>query len=614
MKLGGENSCPATPPSIPVEARAGRLSTWTSRLAPLIRSFRISMTIVLGKRNIPSVLHIDKSRMMQPGKTTAGLLPISAAATQKSGSAAPAKKTPKPPAPRLKLLIRRLPPGLTQAELESALGNQWKAGAGNVDWVQYKPGKVSKDPNKPSRPSRAYIHVVSTECVSSLSDAVRQASFQDARNTLHDPILLGPPSLEFAPYAKTPGSRSRKDARQGTIDQDSDFITFLESLTQPITKPAAVDSTADGEDKKKETVMTPLVQFIKDKKASKVKDGSGSKSKHSRSDKESKQEKVQAKKLLQRADKETSANSSDKKPKGEKTSKDSVKATKQGAAATAKGGKSSTTSNTTKDTKDTTAAPERKRERGNVAVATKILQRDLGLSAPGGRRRGKGGTTETASPKNESSRDSAILSTDLSKKETPRPPKTASSTTNSSKPKDGESSSRPDAAAAPPATLPAKSTKGGKAKLPSTAKQAFLKHANPSQGVTEALLQSAFTPFGAVTKVEIDKKKGFGYVDFAEPEALRKAIAASPVSVAQSQVVVLERKENPGIEKSRKGREGLTANKVKAPTEAAGSASGIGGNIGGNAGPSRGSRGGRGSRNKGPKGGASEKTGDTEAK
>ncbi|KAJ5431602.1 Regulator of nonsense-mediated decay UPF3 [Penicillium cf. griseofulvum] len=550
--------------------------------------------------------------MMPPGKTTAGLLPISAAATQKSGSVAPAKKTPKPPAPRLKLLIRRLPPGLTQTELESALGDQWKTGAGNVDWLQYKPGKVSKDPNKPSRPSRAYIHVVSTECVSSLSDAVRQASFQDASNTVHDPVLLGPPSLEFAPYAKTPGSRSRKDARQGTIDQDSDFIAFLESLTQPITRPAAVDSTADGEDKKKESVMTtPLVQFIKDKKANKSNDSSGSKSKHGRPDKESKQDKVQAKKLLQRGDKEMAANSSDKKPKGEKASKDSVKAPKQGAAVNAKGGKSSATSNTAKDT---TTSLERKRERGSVTVATKILQRDLGLSASGGRRRGKGGSTDTASPKNDSSRDSAIPSADLPKKETTRPPKSTSSTANTPKPKDSEPSSRPDAAA-PPATLTAKSTKGGRGKHPSTAKQAFLKHANPSQGVTEALLESAFTPFGAVTKVEIDKKKGFGYVDFAEPEALRKAIAASPVSVAQSQVVVLERKENPGIEKSRKGREGFAANKAKTPTEAVGNAS-AGGNAGGNAGSSRGSRGGRGSRNKGSKGntGASEKTGGTEAK
>lgn len=84
--------------------------------------------------------------MTQPaaGKATAGVLQIPVAATQKSSST-PAKKAPKPPAPRLKLLIRRLPPGLTQAELESALGAEWKVGAGKVDWLQYKPGKVSKE-------------------------------------------------------------------------------------------------------------------------------------------------------------------------------------------------------------------------------------------------------------------------------------------------------------------------------------------------------------------------------------------------------------------------------------------------------------------------------------
>jgi regulator of nonsense transcripts 3 len=83
--------------------------------------------------------------MTQPaaGRATAGVLQIPVAATQKS--AAPAKKTPKPPAARLKLLIRRLPPGLTQAELEIALGQEWKVGAGKVDWLQYKPGKVSKE-------------------------------------------------------------------------------------------------------------------------------------------------------------------------------------------------------------------------------------------------------------------------------------------------------------------------------------------------------------------------------------------------------------------------------------------------------------------------------------
>jgi len=50
--------------------------------------------------------------------------------------------------------------------------------------------------------------------------------------------------------------------------------------------------------------------------------------------------------------------------------------------------------------------------------------------------------------------------------------------------------------------------------------------------------------FGSVLFVEIDKRKGFAYVDFASQDSLAKAIAASPVSVAQGAVQVLERKDN----------------------------------------------------------------------
>ena len=78
------------------------------------------------------------------------------------------------------------------------------------------------------------------------------------------------------------------------------------------------------------------------------------------------------------------------------------------------------------------------------------------------------------------------------------------------------------------------------------AKSAFLKHANPSQGVTEDLLRTTFEAFGTVTRCEIDRKKGFGYIDFAEAESLKKAIQASPVKIANGQVVVLENKAKPG--------------------------------------------------------------------
>ena len=49
--------------------------------------------------------------------------------------------------------------------------------------------------------------------------------------------------------------------------------------------------------------------------------------------------------------------------------------------------------------------------------------------------------------------------------------------------------------------------------------------------------------FGTVTAVEMDRKKGFAYVDFADHESLVKAMAASPVTVAQASVQVVERKD-----------------------------------------------------------------------
>lgn len=567
--------------------------------------------------------------MTQPaGNSTAGVLQIPAAATQKNASSAPAKKVPKPPASRLKLVIRRLPPGLTQAELEAALGQEWKVGAGKMDWLSYKPGKVSKEYGhlsclwfsipqadsflasssaKPSRPSRAYIHLMSNEHITALSDQVRQASYQDARHTSHDPVLLGPPMLEFAPYAKTPGHRVRKDARQGTIDQDPDFIAFLESLTMPVTRPSLVEG-AEGEEKKESVVTTPLVQFIKEKKASKAKDGSSKTSK--RSEKDTKPDKVQAKKLLQRPDKETVPTPSERKTKGDKAGKESTKAAKAAVPAT-KGGKTTTQ----RDQKESTGVSvEKKRERGNVAAAAKILQRDLGLSTAGGRRRGKGGSTETGSPKTESSRDSSAPAADSSQKDpATKQAKGTTSAASSTKTGDGEppstKASTSDAATPPtPNPPPAKPAKSGKVKASSgpgpTSTQAFLKHANPSQGVTEALLEAAFVSFGTVTKVEIDKKKGFGYVDFAEPEGLQKAIAASPVPVAQSQLVVLERKPNPSSDKSRKGRAD-----PQQPGGSGGTAKTVEGSGGGNQSSSRGSRGGRGSRNKGKGGGDGSKGG-----
>jgi len=75
-----------------------------------------------------------------------GLLPMPAAILQKQPlNSAPKGPSKRAAAPRLKVVVRRLAPGLTQAEFESALGDEWKLGSSKVDWLVFRSGKVSKE-------------------------------------------------------------------------------------------------------------------------------------------------------------------------------------------------------------------------------------------------------------------------------------------------------------------------------------------------------------------------------------------------------------------------------------------------------------------------------------
>ena len=74
-----------------------------------------------------------------------GVLSIPASATQKRTGTDFDASHSKPAMTRLKIVIRRLPPGLTKAEFEEALGDDWKINKGKVDWAVYKEGKLSKE-------------------------------------------------------------------------------------------------------------------------------------------------------------------------------------------------------------------------------------------------------------------------------------------------------------------------------------------------------------------------------------------------------------------------------------------------------------------------------------
>lgn len=246
------------------------------------------------------------------------------------------------------------------------------------DWL------TCSSPSKPSRPSRAYLHLTNEAHLLGLSEAVRRATFEDTQNTFNNPALIGPPSVEFAPYGRTPGGRRRIDARAGTIDQDPEFMVFLEGLANPTTsKEVNADALLDGIPNKPEKVTTtPLVQYLKDKKANKSKEAA------------LKAAKKQESQLSKNKSKEGSSLTEDVKKKGkdakadklvEKAAKEAVKilnretASKVAAGASATASEASGSESIATPKLNVTKIPGRQRS-AVVAAHIRMLQRDLGLS------------------------------------------------------------------------------------------------------------------------------------------------------------------------------------------------------------------------------------------
>jgi regulator of nonsense transcripts 3 len=415
--------------------------------------------------------------------------------------------------------------------------------------------------------------------------------------------------VEFAPFGRIPNNKRKADARQGTIDLDPDFIAFLESLTDPVvSKSNNIDvATSDTPDKKVEKVtVTPLVQYLKDKKANKGRETSASSSKGSKvSQAESRDGRTDrtlergsprkaAKPVMleqRRAGKESRALKS-----GKATVTEPIRVLKKDAAGATTSNTASPSSSTAKTPERPLAAPrpERRRERGNASAAARILQRDLGLGGKSSLRRGAkdaaSDATKASPPLAEpiKLRDPSIPTKAPQQQLRASASETKLGSTTTDPPAgvvdDAQKSAATGQSTAPKKTTVAKAPPRGPAaqRLPPTnpravppasknpnaptaidrpilknpsSTAAFLKHANPSQGVTEALLETAMGDFGTVVKVEMDKKKGFAYVDFKEPAGLRKAISGSPIKVGEGQVVVLER-DNRGA-----GRSGISTSK-----------------------------------------------------
>ncbi|CAH1244812.1 UPF3A [Branchiostoma lanceolatum] len=164
-----------------------------------------------------------------------------------------------------KVVIRRLPPSLTQETLVEELGP-----LPDHDFLLFVAADMSLVPHAFCR---AYINFKNPEDIISFKDKFDGYIFTD---TIRSKKVEYPAIVEFAPYQKVPKGRSKKkDTKCATIEQDPDYLKFLESLKDENAgdaPPANIESLLEEiearDRKKEETKMTtPLLDFIKNRRA-----------------------------------------------------------------------------------------------------------------------------------------------------------------------------------------------------------------------------------------------------------------------------------------------------------------------------------------------------------
>ncbi|XP_067889877.1 regulator of nonsense transcripts 3A isoform X4 [Heterodontus francisci] len=160
-----------------------------------------------------------------------------------------------------KVVIRRLPPNLTKAQLEEQLHP-----LPTHDYFEFCAPDISLYPHLFSR---AYINFKNPDDIILFRDRFDGYIFIDNKGQEY------PAVVEFAPFQKISKRKlKKKDAKSGSIEEDPEYKKFLESYCADEEKIAANPETLLGEIEAKTRELiarrtTPLLEYIKNKKLEK---------------------------------------------------------------------------------------------------------------------------------------------------------------------------------------------------------------------------------------------------------------------------------------------------------------------------------------------------------
>lgn len=156
-----------------------------------------------------------------------------------------------PIADALKVVVRLLPPEITEEEFRATVHQQ---GLEGIKWWSFLAGKRYQGEAKPSLNARCYMQFETTAQAEEFISGYHGRAFVDGQGESFRAVAC------FAPYQKVPRT-AQKDPRENTIDDDPVYKEFLEGLSEKKGFEAPPDPKASV--RPAEPGDTPLLNFMK---------------------------------------------------------------------------------------------------------------------------------------------------------------------------------------------------------------------------------------------------------------------------------------------------------------------------------------------------------------
>lgn len=172
---------------------------------------------------------------------------------------------------RTKVVIRHLPPTLTQSAFFDQIDARF---SGRYNWLSFRPGKSSY---KNQIYARAYVNFNSPDDVFEFADFFNGHVFVNEKGAQLKAIV------EYAPSQRFPKPNAKKDGREGTIYKDPEYLEFLDRISKPVESLPSADIQLERREAERAgiqeaPVVTPLMEYVRKKRAAKSGNQAGGRS------------------------------------------------------------------------------------------------------------------------------------------------------------------------------------------------------------------------------------------------------------------------------------------------------------------------------------------------